>query len=110
MWLAVVQGLLQAAELEAGHGWSVDISKQYFLRSSKLFFGWRIIVQGANLPAVLQKITEVIQRVPPVTAQLDEVPLHARPDRNALRNGRGAQPTEKAVVGPLAKASLGMGS
>ena len=56
----------------------------------------------------LPKIAEVVQRVQPVIVQSDEVPLHARADRNALRNGRGAQPAEKAVVGPLAKANLGM--
>lgn len=108
-WLSAVQGLLQAAELESGRAWTIDISKQYFLRSGKLFFGWRVIIQGSNLTVALPRVIEVVQRVQPVLPRVDEIPLHARPDRNALRNGRGAQPADKAIVGPMAKTMLGMG-
>lgn len=109
-WLMAVQGLLQASEHESSSGaaWKVDISKQYFLRGGKLFFGWRIILQAQSLSESLPRIIEVIQRMQPLTVQSDVIPLNAREDRNALRNGRGAQPTDKAVVGPLAKATLGM--
>lgn len=104
-WLAAMRDLLQVAEKAP---WSIDLSRQYFLRGDKLFFGWRIIIQGPELHQYLPQVVDVIQRVQIVTRQVDEVPLYARPDRNALRNGRGAQPTEKAVVGPLAKNALGM--
>jgi len=104
IWLEAMRQLL----LVAGHGWSLDLSKQYFLRGDKLFFGWRIILQAQDLAGHLPAIIDVLQRVQIAPRELDEVRLHAGPDRNALRNGKGAQPMGSAVVGPAAKAQLGM--
>lgn len=104
-WLEAMRELLVVSEKAP---WSIDLSRQYFLRGEKLFFGWRIILQGENLQIHLPQITDLIQRVKVMSRQLDEVPLNARADRNALRNGKGAQPTGTAVVGPLAKANMGM--
>lgn len=106
MWLAIMKDLLLASE---GAPWSIDLSRQYFLRGDKLYFGWRIILQGENIQQHMQAVAAVVQAsTPPAPRQADEVRLHAPPNRNALRNGRGAQPTERAIVGPLAKANMGM--
>lgn len=105
-WLNVIRDLLLAAE---NNPWSIDISRQYFLRGKKLFFGWRVILQGQDIAQHVTQVCKVIRAADVTTGkELDEVPLHASPDRNALRNGRGAQPMEKAVVGPMAKARMGM--
>lgn len=103
-WLLAMRALLLSTE---GAPWSVDLSRQYFLRGEKLFFGWRIIIQSNNIQEQLPTIISIIQSVQYVQAQVDEVPLHVRADRNALRNGKGAQPTATAIVGPLARASMG---
>lgn len=105
-WLIIMRDLLAAAE---GASWSIDLSRQYFLRGDKLFFGWRIILQGDGIQQHMPSIAAVVQRsASPPVRQADEVRLHAPQDRNALRNGRGAQPMGTAVVGPLAKSQLGM--
>lgn len=104
-WLGVMTSLLKHS---AQAPWSIDISRQYFLRGDKLMFGWRVILQGADIAEYLPEVTKSIQGVPRPTLELDEVPLHANPNRNALRNGRGAQLTDTAVVGPQARAQMGM--
>lgn len=105
-WLNVIRDLLLAAEDEP---WSIDISRQYFLRGKKLFFGWRLILQGQDISQHVPQICKIVRAVDVSPGrELDEVPLHASPNRNALRNGRGAQPMEKAVVGPMAKVRMGM--
>jgi hypothetical protein len=104
-WLAAMRELLVN---ENKAQWSIDLSRQYFLRADKLFFGWRVIIQGQDIQGALTQIVSIIQQVQAARAQVDEVPLHAPPNRNALRNGRGAQPTISAVVGPMAKVQLGM--
>lgn len=99
-WLLLVQRLLEAS---VGAPWSVDISKQYFMRGDKLVFGWRIILQGEAVETHLGTVVTIIKNVQRVSNQLDEVPLYSRPNRNSLSGtGKGAQPTESAVVGPLA--------
>lgn len=105
-WLNVIRDLLLAA---ADNPWNLDISRQYFLRGNKLFFGWRVILQGQDIAQHMTQVCKIIRAVDVSTGkELDEVPLHANPNRNAWRNGRGAQPMEKAVVGPMAKARMGM--
>lgn len=104
-WLSAARDLLLAAPQSA---WTVDLSRQYFLRGEKLFFGWRVIVQGQDVQQHLNQVSQVVNNVQVAVRQLDEVALHAPPNRNALRNGRGAQETLKAVVGPMAKAGLNM--
>lgn len=105
-WLLMMERLLVQG---ASAGWNVDLSKQYLMRGQKLLYGWRVIFQADNIVEHLKDITVVVSSVPIVRRQLDEVPLHASPNRNALRMGKGAQPTGKAVVGPMALRTLNTG-
>lgn len=105
-WLLTMERLLVQS---TSAGWSVDLSKQYLMRGQKLLFAWRVIFQAENVAEHLKDITTVISSVPVVRRQLQEVPLHGNPNRNALRMGKGAQPTGKAVVGPLALRTLNTG-
>jgi hypothetical protein len=100
-WLLVVERLLVKA---AGAPWSIDISKQYFLRGEKLLYGWRVILQAPDLAPHFDAIVAAVNSTPARVAVVsDEVPLNASPNRNALRNGKGAQGVLTAVVGPGAR-------
>jgi len=103
-WLEIMQGMLVASEKAP---WTVDISRQYFLRGTKMFWGWRVILQGDDVHSHLNQLSTLVQNTRILTRELNEAPLNAGPNRNALRNGRGAQPMGQAVVGPLARAQLG---
>jgi hypothetical protein len=105
-WLKVMEQLLTAMDT---HDWNVDLSKQYFMRGEKLLYGWRVIFQGEEVAQHLDEIAKIVMSAPLAQKQLDEVPLGASPDRNALRAGKGAQPLNKAVVGPLALKTLPTG-
>lgn len=98
-WLETMQRLLAR-----GHSarWDVDISKQYFLRGEKLLFGWRVILQAEGLASCLPDIVSTVASAPQVSRQLEEAPLHASPNRNVVKRGKGAQPIDRAVVGPMA--------
>ena len=98
-WLRVIQNLLVYGDSAP---WSVDVSKQYFMRGQKLMYGWRLIFQGEGVSQYLQHIIQVVNSTPEVQQQLMEVPLHTGRDRNSLRNGKGAQSVIGARVGPLA--------
>jgi hypothetical protein len=105
-WLAVMRDILIASSQSQ---WTADLSRQYFLRGDKVFFGWRIIIQGPEVQQHLNHVSQVVSATKtPASQQLDEVSLHAPPNRNALRNGKGAQSSLTAVVGPMAKAQMGI--
>lgn len=106
-WLVTLQRLFTKAE---GAPWNVDISKQYFLRNGKVLYGWRMIFQAEEIATHLEDIVATISTAPKARADLDEVNLYAGEDRNALRMGKGAQPSGKAVVGPMALAQMRQGS
>lgn len=100
-WLVVVEKLLTKASESS---LNLDVSKQYFLRGGKLLYGWRVILQSADLPADIQVLETIVRNAPSRVAVVsDEVPLNASPNRNVLRNGKGAQNTLSAVVGPGAR-------
>ena len=105
VWLGAVEALLRSARDQP---WDVDISRQYFLRGEKLMWGWRVIFQGDQLSQHIDGINAVVLSARPAVQQLEEVPLSVSPNRNQVRNGKGAQPTGSAVVGPMAKARMGM--
>ena len=102
-WLILVQRLLMRAD---GAAWSVDISKQYFIRNGQVVFGWRLIFQGPQLESHLGNIEQTIVNAPRARAFVDEQALAgARPDRNSPNaKGKGAQGVLKAAVGPQAVA------
>ena len=106
-WLVIMQRLLLRADKSP---WKVDISKQYFLSSGKVLFGWRLIFQGEGIAGYLSEISQTVDGAPKARVEIDEVPLHASPSRNALVRGKGAQGVLTAVVGPLAAQKSNMGS
>jgi len=100
-WLRVMEQLLLHAQNAA---WNIDLSKQYFLRGSRVLYGWRIIVQAAGVAQYDQALASIVASTPAVQAQLQEVRLYGRGSNDAIqRGGRGAQPLFTAVVGPAMK-------
>jgi len=104
-WLRVMeQLLLQAQNAE----WNIDLSKQYFLRGSRVLYGWRIIVQAAGVAQHDRLLAGIVIGTPVVQTQLQEVRLYGRGSNDAMqRGGRGAQPLFQAVVGPAMKRMKG---
>jgi len=103
-WLIIVHRLLVRSNSQKS--WSVDISKQYFLRDERVVFGWRLIFQGKELEAALGDIIQSIVNAPRPRAFVEEQALAgARPNRNEPGStGKGAQGVLKAAVGPMAVA------
>ncbi len=67
-WKLVMHTLLSSQD----SGWKVDLSKNYFLRGTKVFYAWRIIVQGEDYDGLVK----VINGAPaPNRAEIMEVPL-----------------------------------
>lgn len=105
-WLIVVQQLLVQSSKAS---WSIDISKHYFLRAGKVMFGWRLILQSPELESCMADIITTITNAPRPRATVDSQPLAgASASRNRQTPGslRGAAPTGKAVVGPMASQML----
>jgi len=106
-WLVVLQRLLLKAEQTP---WKVDVSKQYFVKNGKVFYAWRVIFQAEEIATHLEDIISTISTAPRARAEVDEVNLYAGENRNALRMGKGAQPSGKAIVGPMALVQMRQGS
>lgn len=88
--------------------WKVDISRQYFLRNlpqgPKMFYAWRLIFQGEELPQHWGSIVEAVRNAPsPARSEVMEIPLHGGAERNVPRNGKGAATIGSAQVGPGAR-------
>jgi len=97
-WKLVVHRLLTA---EVSLPWKVDVSKKYFLRSSKVFYGWRLVFQADGLAQHYASILQVVQAAPPPSrVMLEEVPLvGSSPNRNTRTN---VGPVDKVMLGPMA--------
>lgn len=105
-WLIIVRQLLVRSD-EAP--WSADISKSYFLRSGKVMFGWRLIFQGTDIEQHIVDMVTTITNSPRPRATVEEQPLAgASANRNRQTPGslKGAAPTGKSVVGPIARHML----
>ena len=101
-WLVIIHHMLSHSEAAA---WSVDISKQYFLRNGRVLFGWRLIIQGDDIEQHLPSICEALSNTPRPKVIVEEQKLYgASSNRNAPRGGKGAQGVLTAVVGPMAVA------
>ena len=108
-WYLIVRQLLTQSGRD---GWTIDISKQYFLRGDKVMFAWRIILQVADSKAGtvesrLLEVMTIIGSAPKPKVVIMEEPLPGvRGDRNvasAGSRGKGAQNSLSAKVGPGAK-------
>lgn len=94
-WLIVARNLLLAQE--KGAAWTVDISKQYFLKgpddAKKIVYGHRLIIQAKDVRAHFGNIIDVIRGSrPTANVEVTSFPLTgASPDRNTGANGKGAR-------------------
>lgn len=97
-WKLVMHRLLTA---ETDAPWKVDVSKKYFLRGGKVFYGWRLVFQAENLAQFYPVITKVVQATPlPSRVTVEEVPLlGVSPDRSTRTNVGGVG---QVAIGPLA--------
>lgn len=92
-WILVVHQLLTKMD---GSTWTCDISKQYFLRAVKVWWGWRLIFQGTNLSDSYAAILAAVDETPPASkVELTQIAL---PGATAAR----AQRTNVGVYGSVA--------
>jgi hypothetical protein len=105
-WLLIMDRLLENMENAT---WKVDISKQYFRRADKVLFGWRLIFVGDSILSQLPEVIATITNTPKAKTLVEEAQLFGSRGRNELSNGRGAQSSLSASVGPMAIARMKAG-
>jgi hypothetical protein len=104
-WLPVMLALLLASEQVE---WNADISKQYFTRNRKLRFAWRIILQGQGIERHIPQITRVIEKVPAMRAEVNEVPIQRSAHRasTTAKGAKGIHPESGGGVPAIAQQRL----
>lgn len=86
-WILIVHQLLTKMD---GAQWSCDISKQYFIRAGKVWWGWRLIFQSDTLSECYQNILEVISSTLPAgRVELTSIPLPGATAARATRKNVG---------------------
>lgn len=94
-WLIVARNLLLAQE--KGAPWSVDISKQYFLKGEeegkKIVYGHRLLIQAKDVKAHFDSLIDIIRGSrPTANIEVTSFPLPgATSERNVGNNGKGAR-------------------
>jgi len=74
MWLVALHHILTSAATRTG--WTIDVSKHYFIRGGKLIFGWPIIMQTKDFDAAVADLMNIITTTPRgVSRELTEFPL-----------------------------------
>lgn len=101
IWLSIVDRLLELGDQQLATGkpaWTIDISKQYF-RKPTFKYGWRIILQSAELPKVFETLATEIKAVKSqvFAVEVQEVALYGSPNRSKTAGLLGHVP-----IGPLA--------
>lgn len=101
IWLSVIEHLLVLADTQLATGqphWTIDVSKQYFRKDGELKFGWRVILQGAQLQEHFKSIANEIHaaKLTGPVMEVQEVQLHG----SATRRSGGY--TGTVAVGPAA--------
>lgn len=72
-WLLVMHQMLKNGE---GREWKIDISKHYFLRSGRLVYAWRLILQGAAAKQMLEEALNAVSAAPQTSrAEIMSAPL-----------------------------------
>lgn len=94
-WKVTMQRLLAMQE---NAPWKVDISKNYFLRANKVFYGWRLVFQAPDIVALYEELTKTILAAPASARnEVTEIPLigtHRDPERVGVAG--------TVAVGPMA--------
>mgnify|MGYP001209092877 CR=1 FL=1 len=98
-WLIIVHSLL---EWGASSGVVMDVSRQYFLKSGKVVYAWRLIIRAKGVEKHYGQIAAILNRAPRVAVRLSSFPIPATTSRNNLRRGKGVQSPLTAVVGKAA--------
>lgn len=107
-WLLTIHHIITHVT-DNSPGWTVDISKHYFLRGPKVVFAWRLIFQGPDIVRQVPSIINTINGSPRSNrTEINEMPLiGASADRNAQSpTGKGAGLMGTVAVGPSMKARL----
>lgn len=89
-WLELVTELLTQAEVSVS--WSLDVSKQYFLREGSLVYAWRLIFQADKLQDCQEEIIELLRASAPrprPQAEVTEQPLSVLGPRNTYNSATG---------------------
>ncbi len=103
-WLVLLQHLLS---LESDRPWSLDVSKNYFLKNKQVVFAWRVLIQAPDVAQHLPSLVHAVLNAPRARMVVEEQPLvGASASRGDLVRGKGAQGVLKAAVGPLAVAGM----
>jgi len=98
-WLATIDHLIMLGDRQLATGkpeWTIDVSKQYF-RKPDLKYGWRIIIQEAELSKYYDMLAREIRSVQVQGYQIEEVKLHGSPNRSKTAGLLGHVP-----IGPMA--------
>jgi len=108
-WLLLTRHVL----IQSAKGaWSADISKDYFVRSDKLVYAWRVIFQSKSIEDSFTEILQVIGGTKESRHnEVTEMPLPGvSADRNSTEGGRrGAGLSGQVPVGPMAVHAKQMG-
>lgn len=101
IWLSIVDRLLELGDQQLATGkpaWTIDISKQYF-RKPTIKYGWRVILQGAELATHFDALAAEIRAVQSqvFAVEVQEVKLHGSPNRSKTAGYMGHVP-----IGPMA--------
>lgn len=94
-WLIVARNLLLAQE--KGAVWTVDISKQYFLKgpddAKKIVYGHRVLIQAKDVASHFDEIIHIVRgSKQSSTVEVTSFPLPgATAERNDGKNGKGAR-------------------
>ena len=87
-WLVGVQHMLSVSEKTP---WSVDISRQYFLRSGVLVYAWRVIFQGEGIEQYMEGIVAALSNAPKARFEVEEQALSVNGARSTMNTkGKGA--------------------
>lgn len=109
-WILLVHHLLLACEHTV---WKADISRYYFLRQmengqKRLFYTWRVILQGQQIEQHLPAIAQAVKNAPrPARVELQEFPLAGAQREHA--NGKGVYSAETTPMVAHIAATARMG-
>lgn len=90
-WLVGIQHLLTQ---EQSSPWSVDISRQYFLRNGVVVWGWRLIFQHEDLEAMCTDVIATVSNAPRARFEVEEqaLPGVSGQRHTMTSKGKGAAP------------------
>jgi len=100
-WIVVMHHLLLG---ENAAPWSLDVSKQYFLRGGQVVWGWRLIFQASSIEDHIPGIIQLLGSAPKAKFMVEEQRLPGVRGQRVTMNdrGKGASGVLKSQAGPQA--------